>query len=39
VKREWSDWKDENDEKIADLRDLESWLKSLNASPKGPDLE
>jgi hypothetical protein len=39
VKKEWKDWKDETAGKIADLRDLEAWLKSLNDKPRNPDLE
>ena len=30
VKKEWQEWKDENAEKTSDLRELETWLKSLN---------
>lgn len=39
VKREWSDWKQETAEKISDIRELESWLKSLNHPSKGPELD
>jgi hypothetical protein len=38
VKKEWQEWKDENDEKTSDLRDLETWLKSLNEKRGSPDL-
>ena len=30
VRKEWQDWKDETNEKTTDLRDLDTWLKSLN---------
>jgi hypothetical protein len=39
VKKEWSDWKKETAETTSDLRELESWLKSLNAPPKRPELD
>src|SRR5580658_6804568 len=29
VHKEWKEWKEENAEKTSDLRDLETWLKSL----------
>jgi hypothetical protein len=38
VKKEWCDWGKETAEKISDIRELESWLRSLNAPPKRPDL-
>jgi hypothetical protein len=37
VKKEWQDWKDESAGKISDLRDLETWLKSLNDKRRCPD--
>jgi hypothetical protein len=39
VRKEWQDWNRENAEKISDLRELESWLKSLNSKSSGPDFE
>ncbi len=39
VKKEWQSWENETAEKISDVRDLEIWLKSLNAPSEGPDLE
>jgi hypothetical protein len=38
VSNEWSEWEKEITGKVADLRELESWLKSLKENPKGPDL-
>jgi hypothetical protein len=37
VKTEWQEWKDENAEKTSDLRDLETWLKSLNDNRSSQD--
>lgn len=39
IKNERLDWENELIEKMSDLRDLESWLKSLNESPKGPKVD
>ena len=37
VNREWHEWKDENTAEVSDLRELETWLKSLNDRRGGPD--
>jgi hypothetical protein len=39
VKNEWLEWKNEINGKISDDQELESWLKSLNAPPQGPELD
>jgi hypothetical protein len=39
LKEEWADWQKETAEKISDLRELETWLTSLNAPPRSPDLD
>jgi hypothetical protein len=38
VNKEWQEWKYENAEKTSDLRDLETWLKSLNDKRTKSDL-
>jgi hypothetical protein len=38
VNKEWQEWKEENAKNTSDLRDLESWLKSLNDKGARADL-
>jgi hypothetical protein len=38
VNKEWQEWKEENARNTSDLRDLETWLKSLNDKRTRPDL-
>jgi hypothetical protein len=39
VGREWQEWKDETAAKTSDLRDLETWLKSLQNKPGNSALD
>lgn len=36
IKREWLEWEREVGEKVSQERELESWLKTLNAPSSGP---
>lgn len=37
IKKEWLEWEKEVDEKVSQERELESWLKTLNAPLSGPE--